>query len=143
MTNQYPYLAGYQKGSATSKAAAEKIETDRLTIEKQVYGFIESQGALGATWKMVSDRLTISSRAVQPRFTELKLRGLIEPVGYTIEGCEVMKVCAAYQTSASKSKSAPKTKHEYHAAAAKALAYLEMGQNELARLVLAKVIKPS
>jgi predicted ArsR family transcriptional regulator len=78
--DRYPESAGY-RDQTTSRENAERIEeTGRAaTLRAKVLAFFENGGE--ATADEVADILNQPYRAVQPRLSELRNKGLIEPTG--------------------------------------------------------------
>jgi len=75
---RYPNTPGY-KEEDTSKAAAEAMEPNALTIRLKI---TESLGWVGdQTADEVAGRLGLSVLAVRPRFSELLARGSIRDTG--------------------------------------------------------------
>lgn len=141
MMETYPNSAGFVRGSATSEAAAERVNKKRVSTEKSVYEYIKYYNGY-AIWKQAALDMKLSSRTVQPRFTELKKRGLIEPTGQVSFGCEMFRVTGKPYTP--KGKVAPtggsKTKREYYEACRSAHAALLIGNADLAKNIIARVI---
>lgn len=70
-------LPPHQAHSATSKAAAVAIVSDRNTLRKQVYEFIKSKGLNGATDEEIQDGLGMNPSTQRPRRVELWTDGKI------------------------------------------------------------------
>ena len=76
---RYPNAPGYRR-TDTSKEAAEKALPWNLTLRRQILLWMQASG-LPTTADECAARFEIDKLAVRPRFTELKLEGLIEDTG--------------------------------------------------------------
>jgi len=72
-TTQLPYT----KGSDTSKAAADSMESRAPTIRKEVYDFIVSRGERGATDDEIAASLNLRHQTASPRRRNLVLMGAV------------------------------------------------------------------
>jgi predicted ArsR family transcriptional regulator len=81
----YPYTAGFKEHS-TSKDAAETIEASgrATTLRDRVQAFFDAGHQ--ATADEVAGILKEPFRAVQPRLSELRAKGLIVPTGERRKG---------------------------------------------------------
>jgi len=73
---RYPYVAG-SRGVETSDQAAESITPALRKLRKLAYDAVASAGPDGLTSTECADKVGLDRWSVQPRFTELKLLGLI------------------------------------------------------------------
>jgi hypothetical protein len=85
MLDRFPYAAGF-RDRTTSKDAAEKIEASgrAQTLRDRVWAFFEAGGQ--ATADELATKLNEPFRAIQPRVSELKAKGLIVPTGERRKG---------------------------------------------------------
>lgn len=72
----YPDVAGF-KSYGTSKDAADAITEKLGVLQTAVLRWLEKQGASGGTPDECARDLNIPLLTARPRFTELKIRGLI------------------------------------------------------------------
>jgi len=80
MTTVYPHVAGFRDPD-TSRENAERIEASgrAATLRAKVLAFFEGGGE--ATADEVAEAMQQPYRAIQPRLSELRTKGLIEPTG--------------------------------------------------------------
>ena len=78
MTQPYPQGPGF-KATTTSAAAADKMEGKAELLRKRVLGVLRTSGALTADEAAASMGESVLS--IRPRFSELRLDGLIEDTG--------------------------------------------------------------
>lgn len=76
----YPNAPGH-RGVDTSKAAADDIAPKLGKLQRMALRAIREAGWLGLTADELAARLELSRYAVQPRTSELKLKGLIRDSG--------------------------------------------------------------
>lgn len=80
MDKIYPHAPGH-RGVDTSVAAANDLSPKLGRLQRMVLAAIREAGFIGLTADEVADRLSMSRWSVQPRTSELKLRGLIRDSG--------------------------------------------------------------
>jgi hypothetical protein len=92
-------------GSATSEAAARRIEPTRLSKRELVYAYILSRGDAGATRPEIAEALNMSENTVRPRVCELMnahdderniARVKAAPTGATRRGCAILFAAPFY-----------------------------------------------
>lgn len=76
----YPDTPGH-RGVDTSVAAAEDIGPNLGRLQKSVHAEIKAAGPAGLTTNEIAARLDIDRSSVQPRTSELKVRGMIADSG--------------------------------------------------------------
>lgn len=89
-TLPYRGVAPRVPGSATSEAAAARIEPQRLSKRAVVLAYITSRGADGATRKEIARGTGLSENTVRPRVCELINGGAIRALDAEREGCAVL-----------------------------------------------------
>jgi hypothetical protein len=80
MDNIYPHAPGH-RGVDTSVAAADDLKPKLGRLQRMVLAAIRDAGWIGLTADEIADRLKMERWSVQPRTSELKLRGLIRDSG--------------------------------------------------------------
>lgn len=75
--------APYQRHSATSLAAARRVNPPSAQMRLTVLRFIEQRGALGATDEEIQNGLTMNPSTQRPRRIELVNLGLVADSGCT------------------------------------------------------------
>lgn len=142
----YPEQAGYVKGSATSFAAAVNVEKNKLTREQQIYTALKNKPR--TRWELVDD-LGLPYETVNPRCSEMKMRGLLRETGETREGrygnqSEVLCVAALYskKTADQQKKScATKLTESNLDALRQVQAFFTMGRPDLAETKFRQIAK--
>lgn len=76
----YPHAPGH-RGVDTSRKAAEEIAPKQSRLQAMVLSAVRAAGARGLTPDEAAATLDLSILTVRPRFTELKLKGLIRDSG--------------------------------------------------------------
>lgn len=74
----YPHHPG-AKVDGTSRDAADEMAEHATTLRDQVWQLVKLSG--GITADEAADRLSVSVLAVRPRFSELRVMGMIEQTG--------------------------------------------------------------
>jgi hypothetical protein len=77
----YPHSAGFKGDAETSRQAAEAIAPKLGPLQSMVLSALKSRGAYGLTPEELADVANIGRVSVQPRFSELKAKGLIVDSG--------------------------------------------------------------
>lgn len=77
----YPHSAGFKGSAATSREAAEAIAPKLGHLQNMVLAAVKSRGAYGLTPEELAGSRDIDRVSVQPRFSELKAKGLIVDSG--------------------------------------------------------------
>ncbi len=77
----YPNSAGFKGAAETGREAAEAIAPKLGHLQSMVLAAIKSRGAYGLTPEELADVRDIGRVSVQPRFSELKAKGLIVDSG--------------------------------------------------------------
>lgn len=80
MDDIYPHAPGH-RGVDTSVAAADDLKPKLGRLQRMVLAAIREAGWIGLTADEIADRLKMERWSVQPRTSELKLRGLIRDSG--------------------------------------------------------------
>jgi hypothetical protein len=83
----------FQRGSETSKAAAEQAAPSAKTLRAAVLRHIVSRGAFGATDEEMQRDMPMQPNTQRPRRRELALAGLIADSGVkrlTASGCKAV-----------------------------------------------------
>jgi hypothetical protein len=75
----YPHAAGF-KAYGTSKEAADAITPKLGELQSAVLQWLRRQGEAGGTPDECARDLSLSLLTARPRFTELKIMGLITPL---------------------------------------------------------------
>ena len=76
----YPDAPGH-KGVATSIEAADAIAPAQGFLQKKALQVAREAGAFGVTAEEAATHLALPREAIQPRFTELRRKGLIDDHG--------------------------------------------------------------
>jgi transcription initiation factor IIE alpha subunit len=77
-----PLFAPSVHGSVTSAAAADSLDSKTLNaLQRQVYEFLWTCGAFGATDEEIATSLGLNPSTARPRRIELARRGLIVEAG--------------------------------------------------------------
>ena len=77
----YPNAAWHKGEAETGREAAEAINKKLGRLQRQVFDAVKVRGANGLTPEEAADLLSIDRVSVQPRFSELKAKGLIADSG--------------------------------------------------------------
>ena len=77
----YPNTAWHKGAAETSREAAEAINKKLGGLQRRVFDAVAARGANGLTPEEAADLLAESRVSVQPRFSELKAKGLIADSG--------------------------------------------------------------
>lgn len=77
----YPHAAGFKGTAETSREAAEAIASKLGRLQRMVAEAVMAKGAYGLTPEEMAEQHNIDRVSVQPRFSELKLKGLIVDSG--------------------------------------------------------------
>lgn len=77
----YPNSAGFKGSAETGREAAEAIAPKLGNLQRLVLEAVKARGAYGLTPEELSDNREIGRVSVQPRFSELKAKGLIVDSG--------------------------------------------------------------
>ncbi len=84
-----PRNASIHNGTASSKAAADRVRVFATGLRLQVENHIRKQGPRGATDKEIQAALQISGDTERPRRRELQQAGRITAAAETRNGCKV------------------------------------------------------
>lgn len=77
----YPHTAGFKGSLETGREAAEAINKKLGRLQKLVLGAVKGRGRYGLTPEEAADILAMDRVSVQPRFSELKAKGLVRDSG--------------------------------------------------------------
>ncbi|HWV12556.1 MAG TPA: hypothetical protein VN110_04605 [Sphingobium sp.] len=77
----YPHVAGFKGTAETSREAAEAIAPKLGRLQRMVAEAVKARGAYGLTPEELAEQANIDRVSVQPRFSELKIKGLIVDSG--------------------------------------------------------------
>jgi len=77
----YPNSAGFKGAAETGREAAEAIAPKLGRLQSMVLAAVKSRGPYGLTPEELADVRDIGRVSVQPRFSELKAKGLIVDSG--------------------------------------------------------------
>ncbi len=77
----YPNNAGFKGSAETGREAAEAINERLGGLQRRVFDAVKGRGTNGLTPEEAADLLAESRVSVQPRFSELKAKGLIADSG--------------------------------------------------------------
>ncbi|UXC89504.1 MULTISPECIES: hypothetical protein [unclassified Sphingobium] len=77
----YPNTPGFKGSAETGREAAEAISDKLGRLQRQVFNAVKGRGTNGLTPEEAADLLAIDRVSVQPRFSELKAKGLIADSG--------------------------------------------------------------
>ena len=77
----YPYTSGFKGSAETGREAAEAINKKLGRLQRRVFDAVKARGANGLTPEEAADLLAVDRVSVQPRFSELKAKGLIADSG--------------------------------------------------------------
>ena len=81
--NTYPEMAGFKERGGTSEMAAAEINRSAETIRNEIANLFEKTHFL--TPESAAFILKLSILSVRPRFTELKLSGIIRKTRNTVK----------------------------------------------------------
>lgn len=76
---RYPHAAGYTKGSATSRQAAEAVNKTLSERQQAVYDALAWRGPM--TFHEIAAALELPVASVQPRLAELSRLGMVADSG--------------------------------------------------------------
>lgn len=77
----YPHSAGFKGSAETGREAAEAIAPKLGHLQTMVLAAVKSRGAYGLTPEELAEIREMGRVSVQPRFSELKAKGLIVDSG--------------------------------------------------------------
>ena len=77
----YPHAAGFKGTAETSRQAAEAMAPRLGRLQRMVAEAVKARGVYGLTPEEMAEQHNIDRVSVQPRFSELKLKGLIVDSG--------------------------------------------------------------
>ena len=77
----YPNAAWHKGGAETGREAAEAINEKLGRLQRHVFDAVKARGANGLTPEEAANILLVDRVSVQPRFSELKAKGLIADSG--------------------------------------------------------------
>ena len=77
----YPYSAGFKGTAETGRQAAEAIAPQLGRLQRLVERAIKARGSYGLTPEEACEVLGIERVSLQPRFSELKAKGLVVDSG--------------------------------------------------------------
>ena len=77
----YPHAAGFKGTAETSRQAAEAMAPKLGRLQRLVAEAVKARGAYGLTPEEMAEQHNMDRVSVQPRFSELKTKGLIVDSG--------------------------------------------------------------
>lgn len=77
----YPNAAGFKGAAETGREAAEAIAPQLGRLQRLVQDAVKARGTYGLTPEEAANLLNIERVSVQPRFSELKAKGLVVDSG--------------------------------------------------------------
>jgi len=77
----YPHSAGYKGAAETGREAAEAMAPKLGRLQRLVADAVKARGAYGLTPEEMAELHGIDRVSVQPRFSELRAKGLIADSG--------------------------------------------------------------
>ena len=77
----YPHSAGFKGPAETSQEAAEAIASKLGRLQRLVFDAVKARGAYGLTPEEMAGTHNIDRVSVQPRFSELRAKGLVVDSG--------------------------------------------------------------
>ncbi|WP_080572809.1 hypothetical protein [Sphingobium yanoikuyae] len=77
----YPHSAGFKGSAETGRQAAEAIAPQLGRLQRLVQDAVQARGSRGLTPEEACDVLGMERVSLQPRFSELKAKGLVVDSG--------------------------------------------------------------